>query len=64
MAKKTYKICQSCGMPLKRDPQRGGTEADDVLRAMRTKYDKKEFEVFFRKAMAIALLKKRDLTKQ
>ncbi len=24
----TYKHCQSCGMPLKRDPNRGGTEAD------------------------------------
>ncbi|MCI5560599.1 MAG: zinc ribbon domain-containing protein [Phocaeicola sp.] len=25
------KICQSCGMPLKRDPQRGGTNADGSL---------------------------------
>lgn len=24
----TYKNCQSCGMPLKKDPERGGTEAD------------------------------------
>lgn len=24
----TYKNCQSCGMPMKRDVQRGGTEAD------------------------------------
>ncbi len=24
----TYKNCQSCGMPLKRDEQHGGTEAD------------------------------------
>lgn len=24
----TYKNCQSCGMPFKRDPARGGTEAD------------------------------------
>ncbi|KKR20826.1 MAG: hypothetical protein UT48_C0016G0018 [Parcubacteria group bacterium GW2011_GWE2_39_37] len=24
----TYKICQSCAMPLKKDPQGGGTEAD------------------------------------
>ena len=23
-----YKNCQSCGMPMKRDPQRGGTNAD------------------------------------
>jgi hypothetical protein len=25
---KTYKNCQSCGMPLKQDPQGGGTNAD------------------------------------
>jgi Putative zinc ribbon domain len=25
---KTYKNCQSCGMPLKKDLQGGGTEAD------------------------------------
>ena len=25
---KTYKNCQSCGMPLKKDPQGGGTESD------------------------------------
>ncbi|MCB9334237.1 MAG: zinc ribbon domain-containing protein [Lewinellaceae bacterium] len=25
---KTYKNCQSCGMPLKRDPEGGGTNAD------------------------------------
>jgi hypothetical protein len=25
---KTYKNCQSCGMPLKRDPKGGGTNAD------------------------------------
>lgn len=24
----TYKNCQSCGMPLKKDPGHGGTEAD------------------------------------
>ena len=24
----TYKVCQSCGMPLKRDENGGGTEAD------------------------------------
>ena len=24
----TYKNCQSCGMPMKRDPRGGGTEAD------------------------------------
>jgi len=25
---KAYKNCQSCGMPLKKDPQHGGTNAD------------------------------------
>jgi hypothetical protein len=25
---KQYKNCQSCGMPLKKDPERGGTNAD------------------------------------
>lgn len=25
---KTYKNCQSCGMPLKKDPKGGGTNAD------------------------------------
>ena len=24
-------VCQSCGMPLKKDPQGGGTEADGTL---------------------------------
>lgn len=26
--KATYKNCQSCGMPLKHDPKKGGTEKD------------------------------------
>jgi hypothetical protein len=25
---KIYKTCQSCGMPLRKDPQQGGTNAD------------------------------------
>lgn len=28
MSTQTYKNCQSCGMPLKRDPKGGGTNAD------------------------------------
>lgn len=28
---KTYKNCQSCGMPMKRDPKGGGREADGSL---------------------------------
>ncbi len=27
---KTYKVCQSCGMPLKKDPKGGGTETDGI----------------------------------
>ena len=30
---KTYKNCQSCGMPLKRDPKGGGTNADGTKSA-------------------------------
>ena len=26
---KTYKKCQSCGMPLSKDPEKGGTNADN-----------------------------------
>ena len=29
-----YRNCQSCGMPLKRDEERGGTEADGSRSAM------------------------------
>ncbi len=28
---KSYQNCQSCGMPLKRDPKGGGTNADGTL---------------------------------
>jgi hypothetical protein len=31
---KTYKNCQSCGMPLKRDTKGGGTNADGSKSAM------------------------------
>jgi hypothetical protein len=27
---KAYKFCQSCGMPLSKDPRHGGTEADGL----------------------------------
>lgn len=27
---KTYKNCQSCGMPMKSDPKGGGTNADGL----------------------------------
>ena len=35
-------------------------EASDVLRAMRVKYNKKEFRDFYKRVMAIALLTKTD----
>jgi len=31
---KTYKQCQSCGMPLQRDPQGGGSEKDGTRSKM------------------------------
>jgi hypothetical protein len=38
----------------------GGLDASDVLRAMRTKYDKHEFEDFYKRVMTIALLIKKQ----
>jgi hypothetical protein len=35
---KTYKNCQSCGMPLKKDPQQGGTNADGSKSKMYCSY--------------------------
>jgi len=32
--KKEYKMCQSCGMPMKKDPQGGGSEADGTKSKM------------------------------
>lgn len=34
----TYKNCQSCGMPMKKDPQGGGTNADGSKSAMYCSY--------------------------
>ena len=31
---KTYKFCQSCGMPMKKDPAGGGTNADGTKSEM------------------------------
>ncbi len=41
----TYKKCQSCGMPLKRDEKGGGTNADGSKSSMYCSYcfDKGEF---------------------
>ena len=30
MSNKTYKFCQSCGMPFDKDPKNGGTEKDGL----------------------------------
>lgn len=35
---KQYKQCQSCGMPLKRDPEKGGTNADGSKSQMYCSY--------------------------
>ena len=35
---KSYKNCQSCGMPLKKDPQGGGTESDGTKNLMYCSY--------------------------
>lgn len=35
---KTYKNCQSCGMPLKKSPNGGGTEADGSTSTMYCAY--------------------------
>ncbi len=42
---KTYKICQSCGMPLKQDQQGGGLELDGSKSKMYCSfcYDKGDF---------------------
>ncbi len=42
---KTYKVCQSCGMPLKKDPKGGSTNADGTINKMYCSYcyDKGEF---------------------
>lgn len=34
----TYKNCQSCGMPLKKDPKGGGTNADGSKNTMYCSY--------------------------
>jgi hypothetical protein len=34
----TYKYCQSCGMPMVKDPQGGGTEANGSKSAMYCSY--------------------------
>ena len=35
---KTYKNCQSCGMPLKKSPHGGGTNADGSINTMYCPY--------------------------
>ena len=58
----TYRFCQSCGMPLKTDPEQGGTNADGTKSAKYCSYcyqageftfhgDVKEFQEFCRRKM-------------
>jgi len=35
---KKYKNCQSCGMPLRKDPEKGGTNADGTKSQMYCSY--------------------------
>ena len=35
---KKYKFCQSCGMPIKHDPEKGGTEKDGKKNNMYCSY--------------------------
>ena len=35
---KTYKNCQSCGMPMSKDPEKGGTNADKSKSTMYCSY--------------------------
>ncbi len=35
---KIYKSCQSCGMPIKKDPKKGGSEADGSTSKMYCSY--------------------------
>lgn len=35
---KTYKNCQSCAMPMKKDPQQGGANADGTKNSMYCSY--------------------------
>jgi hypothetical protein len=35
---KTYKNCQSCGMPMSKDPAKGGTNADGTKSGMYCSY--------------------------
>jgi len=35
---KTYKNCQSCGMPMKKDPKSGGTNSDGTKNVMYCSY--------------------------
>jgi hypothetical protein len=35
---KKYKNCQSCGMPMSKDPENGGTNADETKSAMYCSY--------------------------
>lgn len=41
---KTYKNCQSCGMPFNKDPENGGTEKDGTKSIMYCSYCYKDGE--------------------
>ena len=43
---KAYKFCQSCGMPFKQDPGKGGTEKDGAKSTKYCSYCYKDGEFF------------------
>lgn len=45
---KQYKMCQSCGMPLSKDPQNGGTEADGSKSLKYCSYCYQDGEFFYK----------------
>jgi hypothetical protein len=45
---KTYKMCQSCGMPIKKDPQFGGTNLDGSRSNMYCSYCYQNGEFIFK----------------
>ena len=45
---KTYKNCQSCGMPIEKDPEKGGTNLDNSKNTMYCSYCYKDGDFIFK----------------
>jgi len=46
---KTNKFCQSCGMPIKKDPQQGGTNLDGTKNGKYCSYCYRDGEFIFKR---------------